>query len=253
MILIIFNQLSFGATNNNQQENTANSKNTKTTEHTPPTPPNNTKDKTAKLVPTNLGGESINNLTWKKPDKIKVIDRAKGEIFESVAIMKGIFGKEDWTLVREDNLVDIKDRSTGQFTHEIVINSNIMPLEFLAIGPMGEIEKQEFALYFPDWKEYKEEAEKDPPKRIFFTSGLGLTQMSYSETGVEDISEYAITIKAFLLYLVMPPDWDLGGSVYYTLLPISSTSENKARFLGLNFRFGYSLPYIKKPWRITQP
>jgi hypothetical protein len=78
----------------------------------------------------------------------------------------------------------------------------------------------------------------------YFNVGLGYTLFSYSyETSRSSFSHSgsSLTLKAGLLYPISAPYWDLGLSAYYTLLPITKSSEFTYTFFGVNARVGYLL------------
>jgi hypothetical protein len=69
------------------------------------------------------------------------------------------------------------------------------------------------------------------------------------QTGHAEFSEDAVTIKAEYRFLLFPPYWDLSVGSFFTASPLSTNQSGvDARFLGVNLRLGYRLPFIHEPW-----
>ena len=138
----------------------------------------------------------------------------------------------------------------GKFLIELPISKDLIKANLMAVSSLGEQEKEVFGVYFKNLKGYGKEAILKPTRRNFFSAGLSASLISYQETEVDDYSENALTAKLSYSYLLIPPAWDLAASCYFTLLPLRSSNGIIARFLGLNFRVGYILPFIKSPWQM---
>jgi hypothetical protein len=69
------------------------------------------------------------------------------------------------------------------------------------------------------------------------------------QTGHAEFSEDAVTIKAEYRFLLFPPYWDLSVGSFFTASPLSTNQSGvDARFLGVNLRLGYRLPFIHEPF-----
>lgn len=87
-------------------------------------------------------------------------------------------------------------------------------------------------------------------RKLYTSPSLGVTSVHYKE-GDTNYSAIALTGKISTRY-ALSPRWDLGGSMYLTLMPLKQTpSDNTARFLGVNARIGYSPKIIPSPWRLS--
>jgi hypothetical protein len=178
-----------------------------------------------------------------------VESRPLGDEIRSVASLRGTFAREGWTLLWQDKAVPRDPQ--GVFRLEVTLTSAATVVEFLAVGPAGEVEPGSLGIYFEDWKHYKEEAREAPPKTTFFTPELGMSFISYSDTRIPNVSLLAATAKAAYTTLLLPPRWDFGASAYLTLLPFPSSAPSTMRFLGVNARMGYVVPSLSDPWRLS--
>ncbi len=197
---------------------------------------------TAQRVP-NPTNEKITELKW-EGDEAKVRIEAHGEEQRFYVTLAGHYEREEWTLLGNNQRI-----KQGNFTLETPISKKALAVEFVAIGPMGEIEKEMVPLLFSDWEEKKVEAQKAPPKRLFFSPGLGVTSLKHKETGTSDYKTIALTAKASVNYLLFPPRWDFGGVIFMTVFQINRSEPVDVRYLGINARLGYLLPNVKEPWR----
>jgi hypothetical protein len=192
----------------------------------------------------------IPSLKWDS-DTFRVKRVPHGEEFLSFVTLKGVFGNatKDWAL-SNDKVIFETDEG-GRFEVEVPLQGKVTYLKLMAIGPLGEIEKEKVAVYLKDYHEFKREAEQRPVKKYFLSSGVGFTSLSFKDSRKPDFSQLALTGKISFLTPVFPPRWDFGFTTYLTLVPLTSNQPKSARFLGVNFRIGYVLPGVKDPWRVT--
>ena len=188
--------------------------------------------------------QKISNLVWKRLTDIPIVmDIVEGKQ-ETFAIIDGKYEGKDRPLILGTR--PIKRTASGLFRLRIPVRSKLLEFDIVAIDQFGKVERERFFISFPTWK---------PPslrKRYAIVPSLGLTQISYQETGKSDLSETAITAKISVAYDIIPRKWDLAIAGYYTLLPlVTNQSGISARFLGLNFRAGYSVPFVRAPWQLT--
>lgn len=87
-------------------------------------------------------------------------------------------------------------------------------------------------------------------RRFYGSGGLGLTYLSYAETQTsQEISQgqIAMTAKGGIGYRIIPEKLDASLSAYVNLfgIPVSESQDGlpNARFLGVNARVGYQLPW----------
>lgn len=100
---------------------------------------------------------------------------------------------------------------------------------------------------------------KEPlASRYRFSVGMGYTSIKYTQTGVTDFSESALTLKGGISYRLVPDKFDLSLSTFMNALVIKSNGVNSLtgeeytiRYLGVNARVGYHLLDAPSPFRIV--
>ncbi|MBY0472618.1 hypothetical protein K2X30_15745 [bacterium] len=193
--------------------------------------------------------QQISSLTFKQPNPlVKMRTNNDGVPFGYVQ-MEGSFAKPDYNLLWGNRKIN---RTTdGRFIIEVPLIGELTTLQMFAVGPLGKVEKEDIQIKMNDWKTFSESLRVQSPGAKFkFIPGLNFSYISYSESGRDTFSEIALTGKASLSY-AFSKRWSTMGSFYITLLPLSSTTRDLPRFLGLNFRIGYKLPFVSDPWDLT--
>lgn len=84
--------------------------------------------------------------------------------------------------------------------------------------------------------------------RTSWSTGASGTYLAYrEEPGAVRTTQMALTGKLAATYALIPGKFDLGGNVFGTLIPVmtsrSSEAHSAARYVGLNARIGYRLPF----------
>jgi hypothetical protein len=184
-------------------------------------------------------------------DRVEMKTVKSGKDAQLIAILHGKFSRDEWSLVHRNQPVNPK--KNGSFTVEVPITRSSHKTEFIAIGPLGETEKEVVTLEITEVIKADENLAK-PAKPFILSSGLAFSHLSYTETqqgGGAAFSETALTGKVQAGYLLFPPRWDVSASAYLTLLPFSNTVSNSVRFFGLNLRAGYSPSFVAIPWKLT--
>ena len=98
----------------------------------------------------------------------------------------------------------------------------------------------------------KIESPPKPPISVYFTPSVGVTYLSYKQTGITDYSMYALTGKFALNVPIKSPYLDFGINAFYNVFPISKNYVDiTVRYLGINARVGYALPFVHSPWRFS--
>ena len=128
----------------------------------------------------------------------------------------------------------------------------ITRVQFVAVGPRGEIERYAIKVNFKDYEAYRKDIIASLRfKKNAFSAGANFSYIKYTDTRISDVSEIALTVKGGYTRR-FSPRWDTGISFYMTALPLTSSggtaTVSSARFLGINFRIGYKLNKKRSPW-----
>ena len=171
-----------------------------------------------------------------------------------IAILKGVFSREDWSLIVVDQgfLAHSKrTEATAPFSIKIPLTGVETAVHLSAIDPHGHVQDETVVIVYPQFLSGSQGATEIPSLGKILTVGLGVTSISYSQTGFPDLSEIVLTPK-ITYQQPLKGAWDAGGSLYMTALPLHSDQNNMtAYFLGVNARIGYTLPMIPKPWTLS--
>jgi hypothetical protein len=86
-----------------------------------------------------------------------------------------------------------------------------------------------------------------------FSAGAGLTLISYRQQDISTYDQKVVTVKAGVVYRLLPGELDLGVNAFYNLVPLSSTSVDgyKIQYMGINVRAGYHILDSDSPLRVT--
>ncbi|MEK6579955.1 MAG: hypothetical protein AABZ55_12065 [Bdellovibrionota bacterium] len=194
--------------------------------------------------------DTIPELKWgAKSAKIEVVSVPEGEAY--FVSVPGSFNAEDTALLTDREQVAISEK--GDFLLKIPVKGENSSVDFLSVSPFGTLKREKLGVSFPGWNAFlaKRKSPALGTRRFFVTPSLGLTLINYTQTGLTPFSETALTGKVSALYY-LAPRWDIGLASFFTLIPVTSTvPENKIRFLGVNGRIGYVVPWVKSPWRLS--
>ncbi len=169
--------------------------------------------------------------------------------------IKGIFIRPGWNLLVNNQ--SLKLTQSGHFQFPVSYEAKITPIEVMAIGPLGETEKEKLDLFYPDWDACKLQTERtqisnNASHATHLSTGLGMTTLSYSQTNKADFSMAALTAKISFQKPLKFENWDIGITTFATALPISNNqSDISVYFFGFNFRVGYVPKLIQNPWTLS--
>jgi hypothetical protein len=158
----------------------------------------------------------------------------------------GQYTQADWNLLldteaqnKEPNSIALKEDFT--FSKEIELSLATTFIEFIAVGPSGEIERVACSIVKKD-RTSPNALELDP--KNFWEISQSQTYSAYSETRNRSVSQFSFTGTTSYRRPIPGTVWTVGGSVFGTLLPVLHAPGNAltARFFGVNLRaiFGWS-------------
>jgi hypothetical protein len=138
----------------------------------------------------------------------------------------------------------VKLSPIGEFKLAIPLTGKSTQIQIVSMGAKGDVQSEIVELV-ADWPGVWARMNAQPgPKRFRFTPGVNVSFINYDESSLPaPYTEKALTFKASLGYQLQPSSpvsLEAGG--YYTLLPISKSTGETAKFLGLNLRLGYTIP-----------
>jgi hypothetical protein len=198
--------------------------------------------------------ESMSGLTW---DATRVPVWVKGEgIDERIkVVLAGQWSHKSGKLIvisntKESTSIDINDH---KFSFEVLLTGPTTKTQITAVRPTGEVDRVQAQIVFDEWTEYQSDKAKSRAGRPAMPNlSIGITSASYKQGTQIDYSALMTTFKMSYVQNVFSPQWDFGVNAFMTLLGLSSNMPSTSvRFLGANFRFGYVLPFVQSPWRMS--
>jgi hypothetical protein len=179
------------------------------------------------------------------------------DLSEPVQIrLQGKFPKlqKEWgLLIQTTEIEPVRVEAVDEgFEVPIALNAGSVDIEFLAIDPSGKIYSEKVRVSVARWAEIEEFRKSQQMGRGWNSSlGLSSTFLSYQEGSTVDYSATLLTAKGGVNYLFPASLWEAGFSAYVTALPISTSIDVAARFIGLNLRGGYRFNLDEKKWRVV--
>ena len=214
----------------------------------------------AKLVISNRPGEHVTGLTWKNFNFPVHIDQ-KGDERRAYVQLQGALDRTDSDLVFNDQRIPIQPNAEGTgatFSQSIQLTGKITLLQYHFVDPYGQTQTEKVVVVFPDWSKFNLPSKGSrPPRRWLMSAALGLSYENYSEPGNIQMTEFALTPKFNIVYLLKPNEWELGANTFVNALPFDNSPSNRAeaRWWGINGRVGYRLPINSIPstnvWLMT--
>lgn len=170
------------------------------------------------------------------------------------ATLRGTFIRPEWSLIYKYHagLDSALVHADGSFEMQIFPTSNRTPISLKAVGPLGKVEATEITFVIDDWERVEKDWHKSLPKLYGFTPSLGFTGASYSQSGASDYSGLLLNVKlAYGRSFALSP-WSISASAFTSFLAlIANTSDVQPRYLGLNARVGYVLPFPSRTWKAS--
>ncbi|MEK6705241.1 MAG: hypothetical protein AABZ06_05585 [Bdellovibrionota bacterium] len=210
----------------------------------------------SELVEANTTNAKESKFHWKTmqlPVSITAANGAQG-ILASVTV-EGSYDANvtKMMVVDAEKQMEYVELDKGHFSFPVKLTGDITMIELVAVTLKGKVDKLNVKILFQRWKDALAEYDESK-KRAFYSASLGVTTMAFKEdTATRTVTDYsglALTFKAAYQALLLPPQWDFGINLFFTLLPLNSNiADTTVRYLGVNLRFGYVLPFVKPPWR----
>ena len=170
-----------------------------------------------------------------------------------VATVHGVFSHQDWGLIGPDKTVLASAANTvpkQKFEIKVILTSKKTPIHFIAIGPSGKTEEATVDILYPEYESSSEGSNELPSLGDSWGVALGVTSSTFSQTGLSDLSEVALTPKVSYQH-PLNNHWDIGGNLFLAVPIFTNLNGINAYFFGANVRAGYSIPFIPKPWTLS--
>lgn len=165
--------------------------------------------------------------------------------------LRGEYTKHSLSLLYDNRPLVLSDRSVDAFSMTVPLAGKHAVIELSSVALDGATQKERIEILFTEYATFQAvQAERRKPG-LGLSPSIGITSLSYSETGVAPYSAVMLSGKLGLAFALAPPVWDGAANIFGNLAPIAGDpSGNVARFLGLNFRVGYAVRAVRDPWKL---
>lgn len=133
----------------------------------------------------------------------------------------------------------------GNFVISVPMNDPKIVVRLRAIDDYGSVYDDGILLESDLYEEVKK-------KKVNVDAGMGISYLNYLEklgSTSFKVTEIGLTPKIGASY-VLSPKWEVGANGFFTALPLALDKQpaglSDARWLGINLRFGYKLPFETK-------
>lgn len=207
----------------------------------------------AEITPSKKPKETVREVEWLETKTPVEVTRSGARITLLTRI-RIRYRRPGWSLVYtpDGKTSPPKPDEAGTYVLEAKLTGESTRLRFFVVGPLGEVQTQIATLRVSEYSSTKRKAEQKRGNQGLIFASAGLTSISYRETGTPDLSQIVSTVKVAYTILIMPPRWDFGVNAFVNAFPLSTNRPGVwARFIGVNVRFGYVVPLVKSPWRLS--
>lgn len=165
--------------------------------------------------------------------------------------VRGIYSNRGLSLLYDNRPLVLSERSVDAFTMTVPLSGKRTVIEVSSVALDGATQKERIEILFNEYAAFQAvQAERRKPG-LGLSPSLGITSLSYSETGVAPYSAVMLSGKLGLAFALAPPVWDGAANIFGNLAPIAGDSSgNVARFVGINFRVGYAVRSVRDPWKL---
>lgn len=167
-------------------------------------------------------------------------------------VIKGkLLGAKSNLLINGKTIVEGgKNQGDIPFEATLPIQQRLTYAVLTLINFKGEITRERIRLKVENWKKVASGPNGSKTNRL--SLGLGVTQLTYSQTDLESYSALLITPKVSYA-LRITEKFDFGVNLFYNAYTLSSNRSDgvEARFLGINARVGYRIPFGQSSWSLS--
>jgi hypothetical protein len=200
------------------------------------------------LVAPRVG--AITGLQWTS-SRVEIQIRGVDSRDRVIAVLKGNFKNPGWTLIISNRTIHPDtsgDFQIGLPAHDLKNNFTIY-----SVSDFGKAEKSVVQISIAP----SDMALITSKARWISSVGLGLTSQTYTQSLSDPVKQTLITGKfSFAHEISRNQRWFGTFSARVDLVPISdsigtSGGSSGLRFLGLNARVDYSVPFVTDPWKLN--
>jgi hypothetical protein len=163
-----------------------------------------------------------------------------------------VFARLDGTFTRKDSKLIILNRvitpeSSNKIDVLIPVVDPHTSLTLYCVNDFGTPEQGTLQIDVSagDWDQIRAKT------RWSINVGLGMSSIHYTQTNAPELTQLMLTAKASVSKTISTNHrWDFALSGYVSVYPISDNESSGLRFLGVNARFGYLFPFVKRPWQL---
>ncbi len=200
-------------------------------------------------------GEVIRNSNKNKrisklyiPHTIELKNIKKGAKLVTIAVLAARYEQEDSNLFVNNKWIKRSIDKNKIFTFEIPVFDILSSFKIHAVSPTGKVVVETVLIEVPRWKNIMKKERQNIKKRAYFVTSLGYSTYSYKETNI-DQSNLTFTN---LRFDYQSPFWNISTTARYSIYPIgSNNSDKKLRFIDIDLRSGYTLPFVPFPWKFS--
>ena len=165
--------------------------------------------------------------------------------------IRGSYSPRGLSLLYDNRPLVLSERSVDAFSMTVPLSGKRTVIEVSSVALDGATQKERIEILFTEYAAFQAVQTERRKPGLGLSPSLGITSLSYTETGVAPYSAVMLSGKLGLAFALAPPVWDGAANIFGNLAPIAGDSSgNVARFVGLNFRVGYAVRQVRDPWKL---
>ena len=191
-----------------------------------------------------LGTSQMKDLNWGS-DHVQLETRTVDGHINVFARLNGTFTRKGSKLIILNRV--ITPESSNKIDVLVPVVDPHTAITLYCINDFGKPEQGivQIDVSARDWDSIRAKA------RWSINAGLGMSSIHYTQTNVPELTQLMLTAKGSISKTISENHrWDFALSGYISVYPISDNENSGLRFYGVNARFGYLFPFVKRPWQL---
>lgn len=140
------------------------------------------------------------------------------------------------------------DKKDFSFTAHFPLGGPDTVIEFVAVGPSGDLRKQSITVHIDSWEALNESAKQSALSRSRFSAGLGVESISLKDSRIPDTSEIGLGLRAGWFRPFAETPWSIQADGSITAATFNSSTTFDYRLMTLSATGNYRLPFLSDPW-----